>query len=338
MSKNLEDIARLAGVSRSTVSRVINGHPHVSELTRRRVMEVVKREGFFPNPAARTLVTQRTRVLGFITPQALPDVFADPYFPALIQGISSTANQYDYALMLWLGEGAEEEERFYYRIRQTGLIDGVVVASVVDDDPLIAHFVEDRFPFVLIGPPPREGLNSIDIDNRHAARVAVEHLIHLGYQRIGMITGWLKMPSARARLDGYRDALRMAGRSASDSRIAEGNFLEPSGYMGMKMLLHQDVDAVFCASDTMAVGAMRALHEERLRVPDDVALVGFDDLPISAALSPPLTTIRQPIRRLGSVATEALINLLDGALATPYHVLLPTELVIRGSCGAMLKR
>lgn len=338
MSKNLEDIARMAGVSRSTVSRVINNQPHVSEATRQRVLEVVSREGYIPNMAARTLVTQRTYVLGFMTPQTLLEVFADPYFPTVIQGVATVADRRNYAVMLWVGEGAEEENRFYNRIRHTGLIEGVILASVIDNDPIVEHLKKDDFPFVLIGRSSCRDAVSVDIENRHAARIAVEHLIQLGYRHIGAITGPMDMSVAQDRLQGYRDALRRAGRSIDSDRIVHGSFTEHSGYTAMKTLLRRDVDAAFCASDMIAVGALRAIHEEGRQVPGDVALVGFDDMPIAAALSPPLTTMRQPIRQLGSAAAEALINLLEGKLSTPYRALLPTELIVRESCGALRRR
>jgi LacI family transcriptional regulator len=335
MSKNLEDIARLAGVSRSTVSRVINNQPNVSEATRQRVLDVVKREGYFPNPAARTLVTRRTQVLGLVIPQFATAVFADPYFSTLFQGVSRTVNQHDYAMMLWLGESLEEEGRFYNRIRHIGLIDGIIVASAVDDNPLVARLAQDNFPFALIGLPPNDQAITVDVDNVHAASMAVGHLISLGYQRIGTITGKRNMSASRLRLEGYCNALRAAGRDVDPDLIVDGNFLETSGYIGMTILLKRGADAVFCANDGMAAGAIRAIHEHGLHVPDDIAVVGFDDLPLATLIEPPLTTIRQPVKQLGSAAAEALINLLEGKLSTPYRAILPTELVIRDTCGAL---
>jgi LacI family transcriptional regulator len=314
---------------------VINNQPNVSEATRQKVVDVVKREGYFPNPAARILVTQRTQVLGLVISQFATEVFADPYFPTLFQGISRTVNRHDYALMLWLGESLEEEDRFYDRIRHIGLIDGIIVASAVDDDLLIDRLTKDNFPFVLIGLPPNDEANTVDVDNIHAARVAVEHLISLGYQRIGTIAGKRNLSHSRCRLDGYCEALRAAGRSVETDLIVDGNFLESSGYAGMTTLLQREVDAVFCANDGMAAGALRAVHEHGLRVPDDVAIVGFDDLPLATMVEPPLTTIRQPIQKLGGMAAEVLINLLEGKLSAPYRAVLPTELVIRGTCGAV---
>ncbi len=324
-------------MSRSTASRVINNHPNVREATRQKVLAVVEQEGYFPNLAARTLVTQRTRVLGFAASQCMAEIFEDPYFHVVIQGVAASANQHDYSVMLWVGEGIEEQ-KLYQRARHSRLIDGLIIASVVEDDPLITQLADDDFPCVLIGRTPREDLASVDVDNCRAARLAVEHLIHLGYQRIGHISGRMDMGSGQARLHGYREAMQKAGRPLDDELVVNGDFSELSGYTSMKTLLRRGVDAVFCAGDLMALGAMRAIHGQGLRVPDDVALVGFDDLPLAAAVNPPLTTIRQPIRRLGSVATEALISLLEGTLSMPYRAILPTELVVRESCGALRRQ
>ncbi len=338
MSQNLEDIAKLAGVSRSTVSRVINNHPNVSQQTRERVLKVIQEQRFRPNMAARALVTQQTRALSLVIPQAVADTFTDPYFPTLMQGVTQKANQCDYAVVLWIGNGAEEEERFCERILSNSLFDGLILASLVNNDPLIPRLTQAAFPFVLIGPPQLDNLNYIDVDNARAAEVAVSHLIRLGRQRIGTITGPHNMGAALERLAGYRNALERAGRPVDNTLIAEGDFREDSGYLAMRTLLPRRLDAVFVASDMMALGAIRAIHEAGLRIPDDIAVVGFDDIPIAASTKPPLTTVRQPIRELGSLATQVLIDLLNGVIEPPYQLILPAQLVIRETCGATSSR
>ncbi len=331
MSQNLEEIARLAGVSRSTVSRVINSHPNVSERTRLRVMRVIQEQNFRPNLAARSLVTQRTRILSLVIPQAVSATFTDPYFPTLIQSIMLKANEFDYAVMLWLGKSGERADRLYDRVFKNSLFDGMLVAAAVNDDPLIPRLTQANFPVVLIGPPSLSNLNYIDVDNQHAAEIAVSYLIQNGWKRIGTITGPLNMGAAVARLDGYCRALQQAGLPVDKTLIVEGNYDEQSGYTGMRVLLERHVDAVFSASDVMALGALRAIHYANLRVPDDIAIVGFDDLPVAATATPPLTTIHQPIHELGSMATEMLIDLLDGKARPPYQKILPAQLVVRES-------
>jgi LacI family transcriptional regulator len=334
MNQNLEDIARIAGVSRSTVSRVINNHPNVSEQTRQKVLAIIQEQNFRPNLAARALVTQHTHVLSLVIPMGITDIFTDPFFPTLIRGVTTTANQYDYAVMLWVGDSAEEEERFYRRILSNSLCDGIIIASAFNSNPLIPWLKGAGYPFIVIGPPQMDNLNYIDVDNLRAAQVAVSHLIRLGYQRIATITGRMTLGASQDRLKGYKLAMERAGRAIKPELIVEGQFNEMSGYTCMKMLLQRGVDAVFAASDMMALGAMRAIHERGLRIPEDVALVGFDDLPITGLSSPPLTTVRQPIHDVGCLAAQTLIDLLGGSLQQPYQLVLPAQLIVRDSCGA----
>lgn len=334
MSNSLEDIARIVGVSKSTVSRVVNNHPNVSHHTRERVLAAIREHNFYPNTAARALVTQRTHVLSVIIPQALSSTFTDPYFPALIQSISVTASQHDYAIMLWIGNTEEEEERFLNRIISNRFSDGVLVASAIDGDPLIRTLTESEIPFVLVGPPQPGVMHWVDVDNLAGGRAAVEHLIKLGYRRIGTITGPLNMGAAQHRLQGYREAFQNAQRPIDEQLIVVGNFDELSGYRAMRQLIEAGVDAVFAASDTMAIGALRAIAEADLCVPDDIAVIGHDDLPFAANTTPPLTTVHQPVTDLGRSAADLLIRLVEGTLNDHQSVMLAAHLIIRGSCGA----
>lgn len=331
---NLEEIAKLAGVSRSTVSRVVNDHPNVSQATRDRVLRVIEQTHYRPNAAARLLVTQQSRVISLVVPQAIASTFTDPYFPILIQSVMQQAQELDFAVLMWLGSNSENAERFSNRVLQHSLFDGVLIAAAVNDDPLIPRLVEDEFPFVIIGPPPLHNLNYVDVDNVNAAETAVLHLIHLGWQRIGTITGPLNMGAAVARLTGYRNAFKRAGKPIDETLIVEGNFDETSGYEGMQLLLERGVNAVFCASDIMAFGALRAIADCGLRTPENIGIVGFDDLPFASATFPALTTVRQPIQALGSIGTQMLIDLLNGLARPPYQKILPASLVVRDSCGA----
>jgi len=337
MNRNLEDIAKIAGVSRSTVSRVINNQPNVSEDTRRRVLSVIEEHNFRPNIAARALVTQQTRVLSVVIPKAVSDTFTDPYFPTLIQGAMTAASQQEYAVMLWIGNAAEDEERFFQRILSNSLFDGVIVASALTDDPLRLWLQRAGFPYVFIGAPQDESLNYVDVDNVQAGQAAVSHLIRLGYQRIGTLAGPQKLGAAIDRLKGYRLALERAGRRIDNDLIIESQFTEVAGYMNMKKLLQRHVDAVFAASDVIAFGAMRAIREQGLRIPQDVAVIGFDDIDSAAQAFPPLTTVRQPILEEGAAAARVLIDLIQKRVEGPQRVLLNTELIIRDSCGAKLR-
>lgn len=334
---NLEDIARRAGVSRSTVSRVINNEPYVSARTRAKVMAVIQEVGYAPNPAARMLVTRRTHVIGVVIPRELITVFEDPYyFPTLLQGIAEAAQERDYATLLWVGSSSEDEDRLYERVLRNRLMDGLLIASATRQMGITRRLVEHHIPFVMVERPAtlEDQINYVSIDNIAAAQDAVNHLIDAGRRRIGHITGSLNNSDGLERVEGYRLALRRARLPYDPDLVVEGHFTSRSGYLGMKALLKRGVDAVFAASDTTAYGALQALHEAGVRVPEDVALVGFDDLPRAVEANPPLTTIRQPIHQKGYQAAHLLLDLLDGKVRGPRHILLPTQLVIRASSGA----
>lgn len=331
MNHNLEYIAKIAGVSRSTVSRVINHHPNVRVSTRERVLQIIRENNFRPNMAARSLVTQQTRVLSLVIPQAIAYTFTDPYFPTLLQSIMMKAGEFDYAVMLWIGNSDENHDRFSERVIRNSLFDGLLVASAGKDDPLIRYLSETRFPFLLVGPPPFDNLNYIDVDNEGGAFEAVGHLIEVGWTRIGLITGPMKMGSAVCRMNGYRRALAHAGYPVDETLIVEGQYTEQSGYEAMHTLIDRGVDAVFGSSDMMTFGALRAIAECGRRVPQDIGVASFDDLPASASTNPPLTTVRQPIGGIGIQATQMLIELLTGRAEAPYQKILPAHLIVRAS-------
>lgn len=333
MPLTLEDIARLSGVSRSTVSRVINADVNVKEETRQKVQEVISSYNFQPNLAARGLASGRTNVIGVVIPAGVSVIFTDPYFPLLLQGISSVCNDRNYSVMLWLAE-PEYERRMISHILHNGLVDGVVVASTLMNDTIIQSLVERKMPFMLIGRHPTLDVNYLDIDNLQAGRKATMHLVRLGYKRIATITGPKDLVAGFDRLQGYQKALLDSGHPLRPELVTEGGFTEEGGYSAMLHLLRYKPDAVFVASDNMAFGAMRALRESKLRIPDDVAVVGFDDIPAASKTEPPLTTVRQPILQMGSKAADHLIEIIECNIETTQKVYIDTELVVRESCGA----
>jgi LacI family transcriptional regulator len=338
MNTTLEEIARQAGVSRSTVSRVMNDHPHVDHETRVRVLSVAERLNYQPNLAARGLAAGRTRVLGLAIPTGVSNLFTDPYFPLLIQGIASSCNILDHSVMLWVSD-PEFERRTIRQILQGGLIDGVILASALVDDPILEALIKHGLPFVLIGRHMGDdAVSYVDVDNRGSVREMVSYMLRLGYKRIATITGPHNMIAGADRFEGYLAALRDRRIPRDPDLIIESDFTEEGGYRSMQRLLPFGPDAVFLASDAMAVGALRALREAGKRVPEDVAIAGFDDIPLSARTDPPLTTVRQPIQRMGSVAAETLIDMIAHPGSGPRRILMPTELVIRGSCGSYLRR
>jgi LacI family transcriptional regulator len=331
----LEEIARLSGVSRSTVSRVINQQPNVSEDVRKRVETVIQETGFHPNLAAQTLVSKRSWMIGLVLPRSVSTFFTDPYFPLLTQGIAQGCNQYDYTLGLFLISTKEDEEKIFPRVSRKGMLDGALIQSGRIGDTLITSLTNSNLPVVVIGSPLHaKEVSYIDVDNASGAYNAVSHLIRLGYQRIGTISGILGTAAADDRLEGYQKALIDRGRNLEQALIVEGDFTEAGGFYAMQQLMSARPDAVFAASDLMAIGAMRAVSEAGLKIPQDIAFVGFDDVAIATYANPKLTTIRQPIVQFGVNAVEILIDLIENGNEPPRRIIMDTELVIRDSCGA----
>ena len=335
---NIETIAHLSGVSRSTVSRVINNSPKVSDETRQRVLDVLRQTNFQPNLAARSLAAGSTRILGLVIPMGVSHLFIDPFFPQLIQGIYMACTARDYSIMLWLAD-PEFERRTIRQVLYSGLVEGVILSSMPHDDPLIDALSEARRPFVVVGHVTgRDHISYVDVDNVESARQATLHLARMGRKRIASITGPLNMIAGQDRRQGYELALQQSGLAIDPSLVVEGDFTQEGGYQGMLLLLPHKPDAVFVASDAMAQGALRALSETGNHVPEEVAIVGFDDMPFAAHTTPPLTTVRQPIHRMGSMAAEMLIDIIESRAAQPRGTRLPTELVVRASSGFILER
>ncbi len=333
MSLTLEDIGRLAGVSRSTVSRVINHQPSVRPDVRERVEEVIRRTGYSPNVAARSLVSGRSGVLGLVVPSRVHALFEDPYFSRLIQGVSAASNNAGNTLSLFLFQTEEEESALYPRVVTSGFLDGLIITATRMADPLSARMAGGEIPVVMVGRPDAEGLSYVDVDNRGGGALAATHLSDLGYQRIGLVGAPVSTTAGVDRLNGFVEGLALCGKVLHPSLRVDGDFSEASGYRAMRELIPREPDAVFVASDTMAVGALSALREAGVRVPQDMAVMGFDGLPASEKSVPALTTIRQPVSDTGERAVQMLNDLISGAAVAPVVEVMPVELVVRESCG-----
>lgn len=332
MARTLDELAALSGVSRATVSRVINGGP-VSEATRKRVLEVLERTNYRPNPAARKLAKGRSGVVGVVIHVSPDHLFLDPYFNSLLQGVADALAEHAVGMMLWLGHRSKEET--LDRVLWTGLLDGVIVTADQLEDPLVDGLLGSDVPTVLIGHRRDDRSASyVDVDHVAAADSVTTHLIELGRRRIGHITGRRGTVAGEDRIAGYRRAMERAGLP-TDGLVVEGDFGEISGREGALELLDRGIDALFCGNDAMAASALETIRSRGLRVPDDIAVAGFDDLAFSGGLDPPLTTVRQGVRQQGVEAANTLLHLVRDPRSAPRRVILPTELVIRGSTAGV---
>jgi DNA-binding LacI/PurR family transcriptional regulator len=329
----LEEVATRAGVGRGTVSRVINGSPQVSERTRQRVMQAVQELGYVPNMAARALVTRRTGAIALVISEPEERVFGEPFFAGVVRGITTVVGESSRQLVLALVQTREQVERLDSYLTPQH-VDGVLVLSSHDSDTLPARLQGRGLPIVLCG-RPGEGatMSFVDVDNTGGARSAVEHLMHAGRQRVATIPGPQDMIAGRDRLAGYCEALRSAGQPVDETLVESGDFSEAGGAVAMRALLERrpDLDAVFAASDPMALGALRALREAGRAVPGDVALVGFDDGPLAALAEPPLTTVHQPMEQIGREMAHMLLSHINDAGPGPSQLVLETDLVLRAT-------
>lgn len=335
MARTLDELAALAGVSRATVSRVINGG-QVSAATRGRVMSVLETTNYRPNVVARALASGRSGVVGVAMHLAPELLFRDPYFSQLLGGMSSVLSEKAAGMMLWLGDRSKEET--LDRILRTGLLDGVIVTANYLEDFLVDGLLSSDLPTVLIGHRRADRTASyVDVDNIQAADTITTHLVQSGRARVGHITGTRGTVAAEDRITGYQKALARAGLSGEELMV-EGDLNEPSGALAAVELLDRRVDAIFCANDASAAGALETIRSRGLRVPDDVALAGFDDLDFAATLEPPLTTIRQRVQEQGMEAARSLLRLLEDPSSGPHRVILPTELIVRASTDGRAER
>jgi LacI family transcriptional regulator len=328
----IKDVAREAGVSIATVSRALNDSAVVSEATRRLVREVAERLNYWPNGAARSLITNRTQAIAVM----LPDLFGE-FYSEILRGMDMTTRKA--GLHLLVSSSHADADELVAGLRSTrGRIDGLIVmAPDLDAGPAIRSLATD-LPLVLIDPGKGfEACDSVGIANQAGALGVVRHLISLGHRQVATITGPARNADARQRLEGYRAALRAAGIERAADYEIPGDFTEPYGYAAGARLLALDPrpTAVFAANDYMAIGVMGALSDARVRVPEDIAVVGFDDIAMARYLNPPLTTVHVDAYRLGERAVEMLVESPRSRLGRhPRHEVLATTLVVRSSCGS----
>lgn len=331
-SPTLDEVAELAGVSRATVSRVVNGSPKVRPEARQAVEAAVAQLRYVPNRMARSLVTRRTDTIALVLSESNTQVFSDPFFARVVRELSAALADTEMNLVLLAARGEREQEKVARYVRQ-GHVDGVILMSLHSQDTLPQVLAEARVPLVLSGRPlDGRPVCYVDADNAGGAREATAHLLATGRRRVATVTGPRDMIGGIDRYAGYRAALREAGVAEDPALVAEGDFTEAGGGAGMAALLERapDLDAVFVASDPMAVGALRVLRASGRSVPGDVAVVGFDDAPVAATCDPPLTTVAQPLGEMTSLMTELLLQQVEGDEEVRVRVC-PTRLVVRES-------
>lgn len=326
----IKDIARKAGVAPSVVSRALNNKYGVKDSTKDLILKLAQEMNYYPNTAARSLVTRKTETIGIM----MADI-SEPYYSQLIRGMEYIANQTGYTLLFSNSYESLEHNRVLQKMINAQRVDGIIiVGSNIQEKNFSLALLEQEIPFVLVErnfSDPR--VNCIWVDNVEGAYQATKYLVEKGHRKIAHITGNLYFQVALDRLDGYKKALQEGRIDYSEELVVSGNFVWQSGYETMKDILrhHPQCTAVFVASDTMAYGALQAITETGLTVPDDIAIIGFDDLEFSSLTNPPLTTIRQPRYEIGQKAMELLTDILRGEQQNGVKISLKPEVIIRRS-------
>ncbi|WP_461206808.1 LacI family DNA-binding transcriptional regulator [Clostridium sp. DL1XJH146] len=329
MKTTINDIAKIAGVSKATVSRVLNESKPVSDEIRMRVEKAIKENNYKPSSIARSLVNKTTNIIGVI----IPDI-GNPFFSQLVKGIQDGANENGYHIMLCNTYKNEEKEIEYLEILQNHQVDGIVFLTTTIQNSHKLFFQKNKIPVVSVSRRFKElSISSIDVDNYSAAYDATSYLINLDHKEIAMIRGDIDNNSVDFdRFEGYKQAIIDSNIDFHEELVVKGDFSVEGGYNAMgKLLTHKQLPtAIFCASDHMAFGAIKCAHESGLIVPDDISVIGFDDIPLASMFIPSLSTVKQPIYELGQKAIQTIISEIQSK-SKAQNIVLSTEIVIRQS-------
>jgi LacI family transcriptional regulator len=321
------DVARVSGVSYSTVSRVVNGHAYVRESTRQRVQAAMAELGYVAHVTARALASGRTQAIGLLAQE-----IDNPFFSVVIKGIDQEVSLADYDLLLCTTHSRREKEAEYVARLSHGMVDGLLIVLPTLLPEYVAQLRAEQYPFVLIDHDSEApGCNVINAANRAGTRAGIAYLIELGHRRIGFISGRPDVGATHERFAGYQDALLAAGLPLDDGLVLEGDFLEARGYAAAAELLAlaHPPSAIFASSDVAAFGVLGAARDAGLQVPRDLSVLGFDDIVEASYLGAALSTIRQPLREMGRVAVQRLMSLLADPSQPAIRTVMETELVIR---------
>lgn len=330
MTASIKDVAREAGVSIATVSRVLNGVDVVNDDTKKKVNNAIKKLGYRPNIVARSLKTQKTKTIGII----IPDI-SSQFYPEVVRGAEDVANIYDYNIMLCNTDLDVEKESEYLKVMREKMVDGVIYMSNSLEDEIVKLIDELKISMVLVETTDKgNALPSVTIDNFKAAKEGVDYLIKKGNKKIAYIGSSGEALNASAdRFKGYKSALETNGIAFDEKLVHFCGLKAKDGYEGINSIIDAGVpDAVFCAGDEIAMGAINALRDKNLKVPDDVDVLGFNDIYSASIFYPKLTTISQPMYDMGSVGMRMLIKMINGEEVQQKHFVLSHELIIRDSC------
>ncbi len=330
----IKDVAKVAGVSPSTVSRVISDSNRISENTKVNVRKVMKELGYHQNAIARSLVTQRANSIGLVMARSTQDAFANPFFPGIIQGIASIAQKNHFSLVLSSTTDYQEEREETLKMIRNRKVDGVILMASRINDELINKLIEYNFPFVLIGrSPEHKDIPIVNNDNIKATHDAVGYLINNGYRNIAVLSGPKEYVVSQDRAYGYESALDKYQYSGDSTILYTNDFTYQEGFDSTIELLdsRKNIDVIFAFDDMIALGALRAVQAADIRVPEDIAIIGFNDDPMVSYLKPALSTVKIPILKMGEQAADMLIKMIEEDDYCGEEIIVPTELVIRES-------
>lgn len=336
MTVTIKDVARLANVAPSTVSRVLANNSTISEKTKKRVQKVIKELGYHPNLNARSLINQMTNAIGIVMPDSASKTFQNPFFPEVIRGISSFIHNREYSLYMLTGETQEEIYKGVVKMVQGRRVDGIVLLYSRINDKVMQYLIEQKFPFVLIGKPQQAGqdITYIDNDNYSAGKGVTEYLIKLGHKHIAFIGGNPNLMVTKERLSGFKEAHKNAGMDISDEYICHMEFLKEGGKEAVEqlILLKQPPTAIVVTDDLMTLGVLSALSEKGYTVPDDISVVSFNNLIFSEISNPPLTSVDVRIFQLGYESAQSLVEKIESPNLLPKNIIVPYTIVKRHSC------
>ncbi|CAM3446004.1 LacI family DNA-binding transcriptional regulator [Marinicrinis lubricantis] len=336
MQVTIKDVAKKAGVSPSTVSRVISNHPRISPKTSAKVKQIMEEMGYHPNLAAKSLVSKKSNTLGVILHRPAEELFLNLFFSEFIRGIVTQATRSGYDLLMTSGATEKDEMEAMTRFIKGGRVDGIILLSSRNGDGMVNYLRSQQFPFVLIGRSnEHDDILSVDNDNVQAAYDVTKYLISLGHTRIGFVSGPPQLVVSQDRMEGYKQALQEFGLPLRSHWIVEGEFLQESGYRAMSMImgLSDRPTALIVTDDLVAYGVLKGITELGFHVPDDISLFSFNNISISELTTPPLSSVDIGIYQLGYTASQTLLRDIQENHREQNRIIIPHRLMIRQSCA-----